>query len=532
MVRLKNTTGFRNVDDMISPENNAGRYIGMQNNRPLAISDIRKTFNILYTMDNCLNQCQRNFIETAGFVAGGKTFTVEPNTYDEITLTEPIVKTIDGLFERGNNNGCKDNSYATWNQPVLSDVETDLGKCSQTLGTNVQPAYWAMNGIFNDADDGWKSSTEISQWTFEAKIPFIVGSIVFTNTTDAYKTRLLTVTTSNKVLYREYYVNVDNVGKSYITIDSKLRDESNILNIKTLKSFYNQGVGFNEIVINGFTRYIQQNDTYNVFVIEDEEGNVDVLVSSYDEPELPEGFIKYAFVKKIRTEYDKIELSPVYGDRINFHTEEYPIVITKNGNVEYITEIDQLVVDWYDNEPTIYYVSVDSNGHTEASTTKPSDIILAEITCYKGNIVSVNQYACNDNGLFRYNERTLRTISEKPISNYHYDIETDLTGIVSVECVLKCLKINNGYAVGDVIPTSLTPTLNNNHIILNTQDIYIQSKFFVPNPNYSHIIFQTSDDNLIWNGTPKQEDGNIPQDDDGSSLINSNEWELIFRLKR
>ena len=103
----------------------------------------------------------------------------------------------------------------------------------------------------------------------------------------------------------------------------------------------------------------------------------------------------------------------------------------------------------------------------------------------------------NDNGLFRYNERTLRTISEEPISNYHYDIETDLTGIVSVECVLKCLKINNGYAVGDIIPTTLTPTLSNNHIILNTQDIYIHSKF-----------------------------------ESTSSLINSNEWELIFRLKR
>lgn len=497
MVRLKNTTGFRNVDDIISPENNAGRYIGMQNNRPLAINDIRKTFNILYTMDNCLNQCQRKFIESKGFVASGKTFTVEPNTYGDIILNKPITKTIDGLFEKGDNKGCKDNSYSKWNQPVMNDVETSLGICHQTIGNNVQPAFWAMNGIFNDIDDGWKSNTEISQWTFEGKMPFIVNSIVFTNTTDAYKTRLLTITTDKKVLYREYYVNVDNVGKSYINIDDKLRDESNILNIKTLKSFYNQGVGFNEIVINGFTRYIQQNDTYNVFVIEDEYGYVDILVSSYDEPELPDGFIKYEFIKTIKTSYDKIELEAVYGDELIFHTEEYPAVITINGSVKYVNDIQPLKINWYDNNPTKYYVTLDENGNTEALPNKSEHIIIAEITCLKGFIIDVYQYACNDNGLFRYNERTLKTISQIPLSNYSYDIEADLSNVSAVDCVLKCKKINNGYEVGTILQTNFKPIINGNHILLTTNDIKITSKF-----------------------------------DATTSLINSNEWQLIFRLKR
>lgn len=500
MVRLKNTTGFRNVDDMVSPEHNAGNYIGMINNRPIIIDkdDVKRSLNTLYTMDNCLNQCQNNFIEPSGFVIGGTTFTVDANTYDEITLDEPMTKSIIGLFERGDGNGCKDNSYMTWNQPVMDDVETDLGKCHQTLGTNVQPAYWAMNGIFNDANDGWKSSSEVSQWTFESKIPFIISSIVFTNTTDNYKTRLLNISTDNKQLFKEYYVNKDNIGKSYISIDSKVRDESNVLNIKTLMSFYNQGVGFNEIVINAQTRYIQQDTEYKVFVIEDEDGNVDVLASSYDEPELPEGFIKYAFVKTIRTMYNKIQFASEYGDTLIFHTEKYPAVITKNGTITYLYNIQPLSVTWNDALPTKYYVYVDENGNTSASTQLVNDIILCEITCQKGYIINVKQYFCNDNGLFRYNESTLKIIETQVIQNYNYDIVADdLSNITSVDCVLKCMRANNGYEVGAILNTDFSPTISGNHILLTTSSISISVK-----------------------GTSVSE------------IINPSEWKLVFRLKR
>ena len=57
--------------------------------------------------------------------------------------------------------------------------------------------------------------------------------------------------------------------------------------------------------------------------------------------------------------------------------------------------------------------------------------------------------------------------------------------------------LNNGYEVGTILQTNFKPIINGNHILLTTNDIKITSKF-----------------------------------DTTTSLINSNEWQLIFRLKR
>ena len=470
MSRLKNTTSYSGVHHVINPEGNAGNYIGLSDNLPIVMNsnDVKRSWNILYTMDNCLNQCQKGFL--GGLESTVDEIVVEPMEKDGIVLETTLRKSLKGLFEIGDGKGCKDDSYVKWKQPLMNDVETPLGTCQQTVGENIRPAYYSMNGIYNQVYDGWKSRTAVSTWHFESVVPFVLQSMVISNLNDKFKTRLLSVVVDGETLVKDYYVNPDNFAKSYINISEELRKESNNLDIETSQSFYPpeelSGVGFAEVQITAETRYIQQDSLYKVFLIKSSEGVVDVLVSNRSTPILPEGFTQYTFVRNITTSFDRVELVPTYGNVLKFHTELYPTVITINGVVKTVKKINNLTVNWNDEELTHYFVSIDENGNSYATLADRDitsflmmkddvpTIIVGEIVCENGMIKTVQQYPCNFNMQYRYHNagayyETIPTNSITFPNPLSYEPSHN-------DVVLKCIKENHGYPVGTIIPTKTT----------------------------------------------------------------------------
>ena len=329
MVRLKNTTSWKSVDDILEPKEK-GDYVGMYSNRPVIVNrdEFLTRISSIKCQDNCLNSCSSPFIIPFGLIGESETITIDPMKVGNIELKDTITKSLRGLFQEGNNNGCKDETYSKWNQPIMDYYKTNLGECSQTSGTMINEAWKAMNGVFNAKEDGWKSEGSTTTWQFKSVIPFIIESIIFTNTDDEYKSKLITIQTDTDTLRTDYYMNVDNLGKSYLLIEPSKRKESDTLNI--VSSNYNNKGGFNEVEINALTKYVQQDSAYNVFLISDGQ-KVDVLLSYDEKPILPEGFTEYEFVKTFYTAQDTIALEATYGDRLKFNTEEIPATITKDS---------------------------------------------------------------------------------------------------------------------------------------------------------------------------------------------------------
>lgn len=477
MVRLRNTTSWKSVDDMLEAKY-AGDFVGIKNDRPVIINRDEALIRLsnIEVMNNCLNSCASPFIIPYGLVGESETITIDPMTIGNITLKTPLTKSLRGLFQEGNNNGCKDESYGKWEQPLMESPSNNLGECLQINGTVVNQAWKAMNGIFNAKDDGWKSQGAVTTWQFKSVNPFILQSIVFTNTDDDYKSKLLTVRTDRDVLRRDYYMNVDNLGKSYLDIEEKNRKESNTLNIDSTN--YNNKGGFNEVEINALTKYVQQDSEYYVFLIKGGE-KVDLLLSYNDEPILPEGFTEYEYVKSIRTAKDKIALVATYGDKIQFNTDEMPVTITKDGVTKSFRGIDTLTID--NNDVGKYYIYLKMDETAYYSNEETDDIKVGEIFVKNHNIVSLTQYPCNYNGQYAYTNATLKLFEEDAVSNYTYQIEHGLsdTSNYTVDAYLKCFKADNGYVKGDIYhyPSLLQSSLTDTFIIMETDDLKTINKF-------------------------------------------------------
>ena len=477
MVRLKNTTSWKSVDDILEPKEK-GDYVGMSNNRPVIVNrdEFLTRISSIKCQDNCLNSCSSPFIIPFGLIGESETITIDPMKVGNIELKETITKSLRGLFQEGNNNGCKDETYSKWNQPIMDYYETNLGECSQTSGIMINEAWKAMNGVFNAKEDGWKSEGLTTTWQFKSVIPFIIESIIFTNTDDEYKSKLITIQTDSDTLRADYYMNVDNLGKSYLLIEPSKRKESDTLNI--VSSNYNNKGGFNEVEINALTKYVQQDSSYNVFLISDGQ-KVDVLLSYDEKPILPEGFTEYEFVKTVYTAQDAIALEATYGDRLKFNTEEMPATITKDSQHYVISDIDDIVIDSEDAGK--YYIYLSTDGQAYYDNTQRDDIKIGEIFVKNHNIVKLIQYPCNYNGEYAYTNATLKLFEEDAISNYSYQIEHGLgdTSNWHLEALLKCFKEDNSYSKGDTtwLPEGNIPSLNDSFITLNTNDLTTINKY-------------------------------------------------------
>lgn len=511
------------VEGLLPLEGNSGKFIGIKNNT--LISQTRD--ELLYNLDIspfvsfCLNSCQDNFLSPYGFVAENDTISLYPLTIQDssgkviLKLNEKITKSINGLFEEGNNKGCKDNSYIKWQQPLLNSENTDLGECKQTVGTNVEPAYKIMDGINNNY---WLSSSPVSTVYFKSVIPFIIESIILVNTNVSNRTRNLNIKTDTKTLISNYFCNADANAQNYINIEKENRTESQILNIETLSTFLGNEVGFNEIIINAKTRYIQQNTKYNVFLISDEnQSKMDVLVSSSSEPILPEGYVYYAFIQEVKTKTQSQSFVSSLGNDLHFETTNFPAKITNDKNQTVIlTDINYIKFENSNSSNIIKYniyikldgtayartqeyykcrydfpenpengdvVSIIKNADLEAyefngeDWVEFNDVPVGEVYRYQNRTIFINQFPCNNNFYIKSIDNNIWSQEELYVSNrnyiYNHNLNIENIKEYKCDCSLICIETDNNYSVGDValVISPIIPFLTKNTIGLKISTI-------------------------------------------------------------
>ena len=502
---MANKTSYKNIEGLVELKGNGGKIIGVKNNRLVAtdIDEIFKTFNVSEKKPFCLNSCGDNLFTSYGIESNGDYLTLNPMTLRDstdtidIVIDKNIVKSINGLFEEGENKGCKDESYTKWNQPIINEENTVFGRCYQTLGTNTQKPHLALDSIYYSANNCWLSSTVSANWIFESTIPMIIDSIVIVNTQVANRTRTIDIYADlekNKILQKNCFLSPDVNDQNYISIDNDAKVESNVLHIETLSTFSGTTTGFQEIIINAKTKYIQQNEEYNVFVITDEnQEKIDVLLSSYDKPILPEGFKYYAYVQKVRTQEYNFKFDEVYGDELKFNVSEYPMIITnaKNetailydiNNIKFKDEINDKIV-----KHTIY-VSLDGKAYSRTQTyfknrtefpkkfikgtvvsiinnamieayeydgkkwVEFNDVPIGEIYRYNDITISMNQYSCNNNFVNKGSESTLwiaeRLAHKNQILAIPHNLDIEDTTDYKFDCILVNVVPEFGYLEGD-----------------------------------------------------------------------------------
>lgn len=690
---MANKVNHRYIEGLVPLEGNGNKFIGIKNNTLISQTkdDLLYNLNISPFISFCLNSCEDKFIAPYGFVAENKSISLSPITLKDSTgnidlnLTKKITKSIEGLFEEGNNKGCKDNSYIKYQQPIMSSETSDLGTCKQIEGNEISPAWKAMNGVisaapeepeyignwtqpiftsntatqngitytlvashgsdtavnafngdtttpdlcwwsnhgvtsesnlcwidlrsseklkltsvtivnenntpenfkdgfvqvsndgvnwssvavlvgqnvasqsmtfninvtsgwliyrlvftssysqggvsiqeityrgtvnngkFNDVDS-WLSNTTSSKWNFDSTVPFIAESLVLVNTSVNNRTRNINISAGSNNLVSNYFCNADSMAHNYINIDKDKRIESNNLSISTLSSFVGNTVGFNEVLINGKTRYIQQNSTYNVFLISNEDqSKMDILLSSLDTPILPEGYIYYAFIQKVKTTSNEKTFIPSLGNDIYFETSNFPAKITncKNQtaeltNINYIhfennnsseiikynvyikldgsayvrqQEYHKCMYDFPLNPETGEVVSIIKNANIEAyefdgtNWIEFDDVPVGEIYRLNNRTVSINQFPCNNNFYIKSIDNNIWVKEELyvPNRNYIYEHHLNIENIkeYKCDCILVCIRNDYDYTVGDcaIITSPITPFLSTTNIGLKINTI-------------------------------------------------------------
>ena len=177
---MANKTSYTNVEGLVPLKNNGNKFIGIKNNQLQAVSNenLLDSFNISQRIPFSVNTCSDTFIKPYGIISSGNEITLYPmklmdssNTI-EINLTETLTKNMN-LFAEGNNQGCKDNSYTKWQQPVMTGEYTPYGHCFQSQGTMTSAPYMAMDGVIDSPLNQWLASTINSTWIYTNTNPFI-----------------------------------------------------------------------------------------------------------------------------------------------------------------------------------------------------------------------------------------------------------------------------------------------------------------------------------------------------------------------
>lgn len=511
------------VEGLLPLEGNSGKFIGIKNNTLTAQSRDELLYNLDISpfVSFCLNSCEDNFLSPYGLVAENDSISIYPMTIQDSTgnvilnLTEKITKSINGLFEEGNNKGCKDNSYIKWQQPLLNSEITELGECKQTVGTNVEPAYQIMDGINNNY---WLSSTPASTVYFKSIIPFIAESIILVNTNTSNRTRNLNISTDTKTLVSNYFCNADANAQNYINIEKENRTESQILNIQTLSAFLGNEVGFNEIIINAKTRYIQQNTKYNVFLISNEDQTkMDILISSLSEPILPENYVYYAFIQEVKTKAQSKSFVSSLGNDLYFETTNFPAKITNAKNQTALLEnINYIQFENVDSSNIIKYniylkldgtayartqeyykcyyefpenptegdvISIIKNANIEAyefngtEWVEFNDVPVGEVYRYQNRTIFINQFPCNNNFYIKSIDNNIWSQEELYVSNrnyiYSHNLNIENIKEYKCDCSLICIENDNNYSVGDcaLVTSPIIPFFNKTNIGLKITTI-------------------------------------------------------------
>lgn len=517
-----NKVFHRNVEGLVPLKDNGGKFITVQKNvlGTRNISEVIESLNISTRLPFTVNACAKNFLIPYGLTTMDDTLTIHPMTVkdsdgNKIEVLNSIVKTVNGLFEEGNNKGCKDDSYEKWKQPIMNAERTPLGRCYQASGTMISYPYYMMDGILNTDNNSWVASTN-SNWVFTSVNPFIMDSMILINTKVSHRTRYINIYTSensSNLLINNYFCSPDADAQNYINIPSKDRVESNTINIETLSTFSGEEVGFNEIIINAKTRYVQQDSSYKVFVIaNDDQSKIDVMVSCNDEPILPEGFTRYAYVEDIQTKQESKNLVVSYGNDLGFDDYTYPVTLTNHKYESYVCQNRIKPIKFKDIKlksivKHTVYMSLYGNAYTRTqeyyknasefpenpvkgdvvALTKYADIEayefdgekwvefndipVGEVYRYNKKSLYIYQYPCNNNFYIKSVDNKV-WISEHlftPTSVFAIPHDLNITNVsdYKCDCIMVCVKANAGYLPGEMVAeTYLLPTLTKDYIEL------------------------------------------------------------------
>lgn len=566
---MANKTSYKNVEGLVPLQNNGGKFIGIKNNQLQAVSNMEllDAFNISQRVPFSKNACSNNFIKPYGIISSGNEITLYPmklmdstNTV-EINLTQTLTKNMN-LFAEGNNQGCKDNSYTKWQQPIMTGEYAPMGRCYQSQGTMTSAPYMAMDGIIDSPLNQWLASTINSTWIYVNPNPIIVESLYLHNTNTINRSRDLDIFVNENIedkILSDYVCSPDIYDVNYVNIPYENRKESTSIGILVKTAFAGTTVGFTEIEINAKTKYVQPKTYYNVFLIMNEDKTkVDFIISSDAKPIMPTGFENgfYAYVKQVQTDIIYTVFETSLGDGLVFDLSRDLIITNCNNQTSIITN-ELPILKFNDTDLTkeiIYTVYCKMNGTVYDRTSKfyknidnlPvatevgevafitskyadgkafewngeswvefNDVPLCEVYRYNNKTIAINQFPCNNNFYINAIQNNVWIHKETLKLGYNYIIPhnlniEDITDY-KFDCQLLCVNADAGYMAGEMAmcPTRLFNTSNN---IKNIQPYltknYIGLMAGTVNAGF-WVVHKTR--GYAWD-------------------ININKWQLVFRI--
>lgn len=511
---MANKTSYTNVEGLVPLKGNSNKFIGIKNNQLQAISneELLDSFNISQRIPFSVNTCSDTFIKPYGIISSGNEITLYPmklmdssNTI-EINLTETLTKNMN-LFAEGNNQGCKDNSYTKWQQPVMTGEYAPYGHCFQSQGTMTSAPYMAMDGIIDSSLNQWLASTINSTWIYTNTNPIIVESLYLHNTNTANRSRDLDIFINediNQKILENYVCSPDVYDINYINIPAENRIESSSIGILVKTAFAGTTVGFTEIEINAKTKYVQPNTYYNVFLITNkEQTKVDFIITTDKQPIMPSGFEDgyYAYVKQVQTDliYNIFETS--LGDGLVFDISR-PLTITDCNNQTTIITNELPIIKFNDTDLTkeiIHTVYCKSDGTIYDRTAKfyknldslPTayqigevafitgnyangkafewdgenwidfnDVPICEVYRYNNKSIAINQFPCNNNFYIKSLQNDVWIHEETMKLGFNYIIPHNLNiediSDYKFDCQMLCIQADAGYLPGEL---AMCPTL-------------------------------------------------------------------------
>lgn len=552
---MSNKAKYENIEGLVPLKNNKNKFIGIKENKLFALSqdELADKINVSPLQSFSVNSRPKNLIKFGGLYAESKTISINPtaisistdNGLKEINIKEKITKSINGLFEEGNNKGCKDDTFIDWKQPILTSSSSNLLRCIQTQGTQLEDAYHLFNGI---NEDNWTSSTINSEIVIDNIIPIKIDSMILINTNVNNRTKNINISLNNNEIISNYICNSNADAHNYINISNN--EEITKITLNTSSTYSDNIVGFNKMLINAKTRYIQQNTVYHAFIIVSEDlSKIDVLLSSLMNPILPNGFKYFVYYDDIKTKNDNIEFVESYGKYLEFNYDNFAMKITNDNNetIEISNTNSQINIpsklennklyvynifvklngeiyilnntyykglyDFPQNPNEDDIVSIIKNSQIKAYQYKNNnwiefnDVPLGIIYFYNNKIINYELYPCNNNFYIKNIDNNIWIEEVNYQSNESYKIKHNLyiDNLTDYKCDCRaiCIHENNGYKVDE------------------EANLYSHSDTSYLNPSLSN------EEIYLYIGQLFAYDNN-----DNTFKLENNKWKLVFRIWR
>lgn len=282
-------------------------------------------------------------ISSGGILSNDKTTFIE-------TVTETV---INPNFEFGNGGSMLEYDDAVWKQPVMTSARTPIGLVETTLEQTAREGWRAMDGLPIGSGNGWLANDTTASWSFMPSdwqnnpTEFKVISFDFYNQGSGVSNRSRDVdvwfNTPTNIVYSFTAVNAD-YGKSTVNIPIEKQVYCNKFGL-TIKNSYGSAVGMNEIYINArYKSYIVPNQSYNAFIISDDNGeNVKIVSSKNNIPMITAPYTKWArigtFTSKGDYHLDDVFPKKDLGD--SFITGSLEGVMNNNVITTYVNKDDK-----------------------------------------------------------------------------------------------------------------------------------------------------------------------------------------------